>query len=64
MTLVLCCFGLLNDVNMALVGGFSTFLTVMFVPRGGFVPFHYVVVFWSLACGYAFIKGFKKGNSL
>lgn len=55
-------FNLLNDINMAIVGGFITFSTVMFIPRGGFVSFHYVIVFWGMACGYAFMCGYKKGQ--
>ena len=58
---ILSYFNLTDEINAALVGGFVTFVTLMWMSVGEFDSFYYVIVFWGLACGYAFMKGYKNG---
>jgi len=55
-------FSLLNDINIALVSGIAMFAALMSIPRDGFISFYYVIVFWAMVCGYAFMQGYNKGG--
>lgn len=52
-------FNLANEIFAALAAGFITFVALMWMSVGKFDPFYYIIVFWSLVCGYAFMKGYK-----
>ena len=54
---------LASEINAGLVAGFITFVFLMWAFAGKFIPFYYVFVFWGMACGYAFMRGYNKGKN-
>ena len=53
---------LASEINAGLAAGFITFVFLMWAFAGKFTSFYYVIVFWGMACGYAFMRGYKKGE--
>ncbi len=51
---------LVTEINAGLAAGFITFVFLMWAFAGKFVSFHYVIVFWGMACGYSFMAGYNK----
>ncbi len=55
-------FDLNSDINGALVAGALVFAFLMWVSSGNFESSDYIIVFWGMACGYAFMRGYHKGE--
>jgi len=61
MIYILCYFSLLSEISLSLTGGFILFVLLMLHPSGRFVSLFYIIIFWGMACAYAFLKGYSKG---
>ncbi len=55
-------FKLDSEINGGLVGGLLVFSSLMWMSMGSFISLYYVMVFWGMACGYAFMRGYNKGE--
>ncbi len=61
--LILRYLNLASELNAGLVAGFITFVFLMWAFAGKFTPFLYFIVFWGMACGYAFMRGYSNGRN-
>ena len=52
-----------SELNAGLAAGFITFVFLMWAFAGKFTPFLYFIVFWGMACGYAFMRGYNNGRN-
>jgi VIT1/CCC1 family predicted Fe2+/Mn2+ transporter len=54
-------FNLADEISAAILSGLITFAVLMWFSSGKFIAFYYAIIFWGIACGYAFMNGYKKG---